>query len=437
MYKYLNLSVILVLCTLDLWAEKDLKLDVVKSKNLSLLEGMLKDADKEKEKSTASSAKSLGYTLPAPEARFISTSLVLQTAAGASTATDAEIGQLQTGTHDPTRRGFTFQAGELSLSGAVDPYFKAEMHANFSESAVELEEAFMTTTNLPANLDLEIGYFLTEFGRNNPRHAHARDFVDQPLTVGRFFGGEGQRSSGFRLSGLLPTPWLSEWHVGLQSPTGGLTPSFRTTSATTVAGRPTITRDTHSLGDMIALLRLVNGGSLSAQWESQFGLSALAGPNSTGNDSNTYMLGADLVVSWVSSKQRQGYPFFRFEAEVTHRTFEAAAGTSNGLVYQAEDLEDWAYLMQGVYGFAPRWIAGLRYEQTGGEGASFATTRALDPDRSDRTRIAPVLTYKPSEFSKVSLQYNYDKTDYLTDATHSSVWLSFQVLIGTHPAHQF
>ena len=311
------------------------------------------------------------------------------------------------------------------------------MHAAFSENAVELEEAFITTTHLPAYLELEMGYFLTEFGRNNPRHAHARDFIDQPLTVGRFFGGEGQRSSGFRLSGILPTSWLSEWHIGLQSPTGGLTPSFRTTSATTVAGRPTITRDTRNLGDMIALLRLVNGWSLNSQWESQFGLSALTGPNSTGHDASTYILGADLVMSWVSPKQRQGYPFFRFEAEATHRTFEAAAGTSSGLVYQKEDSEDWVYLMQAVYGFAPRWIAGLRYEQASGEGASFSSTRALDPDRSDRTRISPILIYKPSEFSKISLQYNYDKIDHLTVHTQNSVWLSFQVLIGTHPAHQF
>lgn len=432
-----KLITLLSFCSLQLWAENSLKVNTVKNKNLNLLDSMLESSEKEKQEQKPSFKSDLGFNLPAPKAKFIGTSLVLQTAAGASTTTDTEIGQLQTGFHDPARRGFTFQAGEVSLSGMVDPYFKAEMHANFSESAVELEEAFLTTTNLPYHLELEVGYFLTEFGRNNPRHAHDREFVDQPLTVGRIFGGEGQRATGFRLAGLLPTPWLSEIHLGLQSPEGGLTSSFRTSSSTTVADRPTVTRETHSMEDMIALLRFVNGWRLGRNWESQLGLSTLTGPNSTSEDANTRIFGADLVLNWVSPKQRQGYPFVRFEAEATHRTFEAAAGTSNGLAYQAEDLEDWAYLVQGTYGFAPRWIAGLRYEQAGGEGASFTTTRALDPDRSDRTRISPVLTYKPSEFSKVSLQYNYDKVDFLTDNSHSSLWLSFQVLIGTHPAHNF
>jgi len=419
-------------------AEKDLDVDVVTSKkNLNLLESMLKESSETPQKEKSDSLKNPGFTMPAPQARFIGTSLVLQAAAGASSATDTELTELQTGFHDPRRRGFTFQAGEFSLSGAVDPYFKAEMHANFSESAVELEEAFMTTTNLPASLELEIGYFLTEFGRNNPRHGHDKAFIDQSLTVGRFFGGEGQRGSGFRLSGLIPASWLSEWHIGLQNTNGGLTPSFESTGTTTVGGRPVVAGETRSFADMIALVRLVNGFTVSRHWETQFGLSALLGPNSTGAEGETQILGADLVLNWTSPKQYKGAPYFKLELEATQRNFEAAAGTSNGQVYESEDLKDWAYLVEAIYGFTPSWSTGLRYEQAGGKGASFSQLRSADPDRSDRTRISPIVTYKPSEFSRVSLQYNYDKVDHLTDKTHNSVWLSFQVLIGTHPAHQF
>ena len=188
---------------------------------------------------------------------------------------------------------------------------------------------------------------------------------------------------------------------------------------------------------MLALIRWVNGTSISQDWETQFGLSAMTGPNSTGPDANTTLLGADLVLRWTSPKQRQGYPYFRLEAEAIQRSFEAASGVQNGLSYTAEDLDDWAWLVQGVYGFYHRWSAGLRMEQTGGAGASFAQLRSADPSRSDRTRISPILTFKPSEFSKASLQYNHDRADHLTDKTQSSVWLSVEVLLGSHPAHNF
>jgi hypothetical protein len=433
MKRYLSIPLILGFGWLQ---ANDLEVDTIEARqkeNIQLLEKMLTAQP-------APQASTPAYTpssQTAPTARLLDVSLILKAAAGASTATDDEIVLLQSGSHDPRRRGFTFQAGELSLSGAVDPYFKAEMHANFSESAVELEEAFITTTSLPGRLSLELGYFLTEFGRNNPRHSHEWDFVDQPLVVGRFFGGEGQRASGLRVSGILPLPWLSEWHIGMQSTTGELSPSFRTSSTTTIGDWPTITRDTKSIGDMMTLLRWVNAFPLSSQWETQMGMSAMTGPNSTGNDSKTTLLGADFVLHWSSPKQRQGYPFFRLEAETTQRTFEAASGVKNGLVYASEDLKDWAWLVQGVYGFAPHWIAGLRVEEAGGESSSFSQLRSQDPNRSDRFRLSPIITYKPSEFSKVSLQYNHDQADHLKDQSQSSVWLSMEVLIGSHPAHNF
>lgn len=429
-----NLTLIL-LFPATLLAKDILAVEVVPQSNKNLLVSLLAEEDNAAQRRSVTRTTS---SVPSkPKARFIDTSLILKAAAGASTAKDSEISQLQTGFHDPIRRGFTFQAGELSLSGIVDPWFKAEMHANFSESAVELEEAFITTTSLPYKMELEIGYFLTEFGRKNPSHAHVSDFADQSLVKGRMFGGEGQRATGLRLGKLLPFSWLSELHLGFQSPVGGLTSSFRSTASTTIGGRPTVTRDTQSLGDMIALLRWVNGSSLSKNWEGQLGLSALSGPNSTGTSADTTILGADLVLRWDSPKQRQGYPFFKLEAEIARRTFEAEAGAQNGLVYTAQDLEDWAWLIEGVYGFAPRWRAGLRFEQAGGEGASFSQLRSADSARSDRTRIAPMITFRPSEFSKLTFQVNFDDADHLTDKSHQSYWLSAEVLIGSHPAHNF
>ena len=106
--------------------------------------------------------------------RLIDTSFDILFAAGGSTAGDAEIALLEGGAHDPRRRGFTLQQGELSLAGAVDPYFTGEAHVVFTDEDVELEEAFFTTTSLPWGLQLKGGHFFTEFGHINPTRPYRK-----------------------------------------------------------------------------------------------------------------------------------------------------------------------------------------------------------------------------------------------------------------------
>ncbi|MGH8065861.1 MAG: hypothetical protein ACRERE_11655 [Candidatus Entotheonellia bacterium] len=111
--------------------------------------------------------------------RLLDISADILFAVGSSTETDESLQILQGGDHDPRKRGFTLQAVELSLGGAVDPYFNAETHVTLNidplsgETTVELEEAFLTTQSLPYGLQLKAGHFFTEFGINNATHAHA------------------------------------------------------------------------------------------------------------------------------------------------------------------------------------------------------------------------------------------------------------------------
>ena len=104
-----------------------------------------------------------------------------------------------------SRRGFNLQNVELVLSGAVDPYFTAQTNIIFveapdGETVVEVEELYATTSSLPANLQVRVGHFFTEFGRLNPQHPHYWDFVDHTLGQVRMFGTDGLRASGLRLS---------------------------------------------------------------------------------------------------------------------------------------------------------------------------------------------------------------------------------------------
>jgi len=58
-----------------------------------------------------------------------------------------------------------------------------------------------------------------------------------------------------------------------------------------------------------------------------------------------------------------------------------------------------------------------------------------DPDRTGRWRISPNLTWYPTEFSKIRLQYNLDERNDI--GTDHSVWLQFEFLLGAHGAHKF
>ena len=167
-----------------------------------------------------------------PQLSLIDVSLDVLLFAGFSSENDDSISTLQGGGHDPKTRGYTLGQAELSLAGVVDPYFTAAAHIlsvispNSGETTFELEEAFLTTTGLPLGLQLEVGYFLTEFGIVNPQHPHVWDWLDMPITNTRMFGGDGMRQAGFRASWLLNTPWFSQLHVGMQHATGVTMASF-------------------------------------------------------------------------------------------------------------------------------------------------------------------------------------------------------------------
>lgn len=394
-----------------------------------------------------------------PRLRLIDLSLDVLLSAGVTSEDDETIGVLQGGGHDPKRRGFTLQQAELSLVGAVDPYFLAEAHLIASEDAIELEEAFARTLSLPWGLEVEGGYFLTEFGRNNPTHPHAWLWMDQPVVNTRMFGGEGMRGSGMRVSKLLATPWYSLLHAGVQNADGEFMASFLGGEVAHdhdhahgeeehdhdfgIARRPIVDQEVHNLGDLVYLLRWENGFDFSSSWSAKVGLSGLYGPNFTGPDGETWIYGADFLCKWLPAGNFQGRPFFRLEGEFIKRDLRADDffNAEEGELIAGDTLRDWGFYLQGLYGFRSRWAAGLRYEYASGSGGSLThggehEGRSDDSYRDDRWRIAPLLVYSPSEFSRLRLQYNIDDADHLDEVVHS-VWLGLEVLIGSHPAHAY
>jgi hypothetical protein len=395
-----------------------------------------------------------GRSGDAPRLRLVDLSLAVQAVAGTSTERDESIQNLQGGGHDPKQRGFTMPNAELAISGAVDPYFFAQANIitfidDEGETAVELEEAFIRTQALPYGLEIKAGQFFTEFGRQNQRHPHSWTWIDQPVIMSRVFGGDNMRGQGARLSVALPLSWQSDLLFGAQNARGETMPSFFG-EGEGLAGRDyTVETDTRSLGDLMWNGRWSNALDVNDDVTLRLGASFAAGPNASGEDTTTVIWGAHAALRWRPAGGERGFPFVTWELEVIGReaeTDEFDDGLNN--VYAAETLEDLGLFTQVLVGFHPGWSAGVRLDWASADGETVIfddpdnpTTstgdREADPLRDDRLRISPMIAWQPSEFSRLRLQYNYDQADHLEDDDAHSIWLSLDILLGSHPPHVF
>lgn len=354
-------------------------------------------------------------------------------AIGGSSGENADLESLQAGGHDPNQNGTTVQNVELSIGGTVDPYLDAQVNIIFlidadGETVVELEEAFFTTRNLPWGLQVKAGQYYTEFGRRNKLHPHTWSFADQPVILSRLFGGDGLRSQGMQASWLMPTNWYSEFTLGLQNAKGETATSFLNEPDEEIGGHILIDRPARGSGDQMYSARWLNGTDISDTLSMNLGMSGLRGPNASGTSTYTQIVGADLYIKWQPASSQRGYPFAAWHTEVLRRRYEAG---DPGDPTQ-EIMRDRGMFTQVLWGFKPGWVAGLRWETARADGDT-----GTDPLRDNRKRLSPNVTWYPSEFSKVRLQYNRDWTEHLLEKNTDSLWLQVEFSLGSHMAHTF
>ncbi len=99
---------------------------------------------------------------------------------------------------------FRFRTLEVGLSAEIDPYARAYTFITGSEGGVEIEEAAVQTTALPVNVTA--GRFFADFGRLGQFHQHELPFVNAPLSLTRMVGGEAL-GTGVQWRYLFPTPF--------------------------------------------------------------------------------------------------------------------------------------------------------------------------------------------------------------------------------------
>lgn len=319
---------------------------------------------------------------------------------------------MQTGAHDPNKTGFTFQQGELALEAAVDPYFEMKAYIVFAQFGVEVEELFASTLALPYSLRVRAGQFLHRFGRINATHPHAWHFLDQPVLLGKFFGGENSRGLGLEVSWLSPLPWYAELVGAVGDAAGGCCArSFYGNTDLGVEG-PGDFLYTTALKQFFAV-----GRDVSILW----GLSGQFGPNPTGQGNRSEIYGTDLYLRYrpATSPNRRSVSL-QTEAMLRRRQVPG------------DVLVDYGLYSQLIWQLALRWETGARYEWVGG-----LANDPLDEEWDQpRERIALQGTFYPSHFSRLRLQLARDHAKY-REAPVYAVMLGIETLIGAHGAHAY
>jgi hypothetical protein len=218
----------------------------------------------------------------------------------------------------------------------------------------------------------------------------------------------------------MPFTWYSQLSLAVQNGQGGTGFSFRNRGEDdTFFGRETIDRPLRGGQDLVFIPRWEGSFDLSPTQTVLFGLSGAFGPNDTGPHARTESTARISFYKWKSPKAQAGFPFVKWQTEAMLRRFEADRGLDDSFPVR-ETLNDWGLYSQVVWGFRQGWTAGIRGDYLKMDDAEFVD----DPDRTSRWRASIDLTWYPTEFSKLRLQYNHD---FLAedDALGRSGWIQF------------
>lgn len=336
-------------------------------------------------------------------------------------------------------QGLTLDETELMLSANVDHLFYGQttiaLHEDEDETEVEVEEAYIDALALPAGAGLRFGRFYSDIGYLNRFHTHTWDFRDAPLAYRAFLGNQ-YSDTGVQLSWLAPTDLYLR--LGVEALRGDRFP----------AGEASKTG-----GNSQSLFAKL-GGDLGTSHSWQFGLSQLwvdardrssSGHSHGGDDSvredftgDSNLSVVDFVWKWAPNGNPR-YRSFKFQTELFYRDEDGRNEISEGgdtAVLDYDGTQKGLYA-QVVYQFLPRWRIGTRYDWLSADNdQKVRDPGGLDPDEDNHNpwRWSLMTDWSPSEFSRLRLQYNRDRSRTVTD----NQWmLQYIMSLGSHGAHEF
>ena len=299
----------------------------------------------------------------------------------------------------PIENGWGVQEIEALLSAFVDPHVKANVMLGMHGSAgFELEEGYILTLGLPADLGVKAGKFLASFGRHNQLHTHQFPFVEAPYINESLFGEESLNEVGAEVSWLAPVDWYA-------SLTGGL-----------YNGDNPVLFGSEESWDLAYLGRLYNQLDINDATTLELGASALFGSRTTEHlhddivedvEESNSVFGGDVRIKWKPLEAGR------------HQMFAVGFEYLTGSVGE-EDLSGGFALAQ--YQFTKGWLAEAGFDW-------------MTEHEETTSRIRAVLAFIPTEFQLLRAQFASES--HPDEDAENSVSLQYSFTIGSHPAHSY
>ena len=344
----------------------------------------------------------------------------------------------------PAGADFNLRSAELFISADVDPFARAYATINASadaanndEATLSVEEAAIVTTRLPYNLTVRGGRFFADFGTLPHRHDHDLPFVDRPPSLAAFVGGEAQ-TNGVEVSWLAPTPFFLRASGTVGNKLGA---DFR----------DGVTNDNS---------RPIKGLTYMGRLQTYFDI----------NDDNNVELGGSIAEAPSAEDVAHSGRFERrlVGMDFKYRWYPLGYGVRQSLTVAGELLHDvgdadpvnggprrdifgnpvrqgaWGGYLYAEYRLSKQWRPGIRFDYFQLQSEPLlvtnpftglpASTLNATGHRTDNRTWSPYLTWFPSEFQRLRLQYNRSDRGNAQDA--NEFFLQWTVFLGSH-AHGF
>ena len=306
---------------------------------------------------------------------------------------------------DPNSR-FTVREVEVALQAAVDPYFRGDVFLGISDGeGISIEQAYLTTTALPQQIELRLGRLLLPVGKINVTHRHDLHTVEYPWVAQRFLGAEGLKGTGVTaLRVFSPFGFFQEINLAASDRFGEAEEGLRTE-------KPLNKR----LSGLAYSARLRNYWDLSEAANLEISGTAMTGlreqpitplvaddPDEPINavGARQTLVGADLTYRWRPLQQGL-YKSFILQAEVMRQANERHPALPGGASSAPTAYLGPARDVTGAYAFA-RWQTSQRSYL----GARYDFVQSYDPDVDpDLQAASAYVEFFPSEFSKLLVGY--------------------------------
>jgi len=340
-------------------------------------------------------------------------------------------------------QGFNLGESEMGISASIDPEYRGVATLALDPAGgISVENAFVQTTALGEGFNLKFGRFFSGLGYLNEQHAHAWDFIDQPLVYATLWENQ-LGEDGLQLKWLAPTDNFIE--LGAEMGRGRGFPGTDTVRNGNGAG----VMFAH-IGDDIGIEHSWRVG-LSAHQTRRVDAPSDAVPdllNTAGGVSNSFTgnsqtTGLDFVWKYAANGNVKN-SYLKFQGEYFSRkesgdlTYDYdTAGAGANLTDTFRNTQSGFYL-QSVYQFVPRWRVGARYDRLDPGVAKIGTKlgfNIISDYAFNPSRTSVMLDYSPSEFSRLRVQVANDQSR--QGLKDNQFFVQYLMSLGAHGAHSY